>query len=555
MPDNKSENKNSGEVNRDSNFDELLIQVFGSKENAKIEHDRQKLLDEQKAKVNAENKQSENKKSPEPKPSAESENKKTKTVHKASKAGNSKPRSKAADSAHKNADKKPVKPKSAKEDTTLRFEKNVNEKSKQTAKNPAVKPVNKKTDAKDGDKHKKEKLSEKIAKLPKGKKAAAIAGIVLAVILILFLFIYGLYSFYYSLFGKYHGDTNWNKYGYNSSDYVDDPSALSPEDAEAALKKQLEDAAIDPMSDKDVMNILLIGEDLRDTQEQSRGNTDVMMMISINKKLKTITMTSFLRDAWVEIGDHGMDKLNAAYWYDGPELVKSTIQKYYGVVIDRYVIVNFSTFIEIVDTIGGINMDVTDEEAEGMKAPMAEQNNLMHKKKGTDYLKKGGKQLKLNGNQALAFARLRYVGNADYERTQRQRRVIAEIIKEAKKMSLVEINTFAQKIFPEVKLDITKGELASLLLNAYDYMSYDIQQLQVPADGAFEEGSVQVQSGGEWLALSVLFPDFQKNAEIIKDKIYVDHRNNSSSSADNSNTSSGSAGENDTNDNTQAATQ
>ncbi|MGN1132983.1 MAG: LCP family protein, partial [Oscillospiraceae bacterium] len=432
-----------------------------------------------------------------------------------------------------NQSKKTTVSKTSKEEATVRFDKAMQEKSDNKSKQP-VKARNEKAGARNKNKPEKEKLGQKISKLPKGKKALAVTGIVLAVILILLLIMYGLYSFYYSLFGKYHGDTIRDKYGYNSSDFVDDASALSPEDAEAALKKQLKEAAIDPMSDKDVMNILLIGEDLRDTQTQSRGNTDVMMMISINKKLKTITMTSFLRDAWVEIGDHGMDKLNAAYYYDGPELVKSTIQKYYGVVIDRYVIVNFSTFIEIVDTLGGINMDVTDEEAEGMKDPMAEQNDIMHKEHNADFLESGGTQLKLNGNQALAFARLRYVGNADYERTQRQRRVITEIINESKKMSLMEINTFAQKIFPEVKLDITKGELASLLLNAYDYMNYDIQQLQIPSDGAFQEGSVQVQSGGQWLALSVLFPDFQKNAEIIKDTIYVDHRNDSDFAEDNS---------------------
>lgn len=360
--------------------------------------------------------------------------------------------------------------------------------------------------------NKQAQFKEKLSKMSGKKRVAVIAGIFLGILLILALLIYGLYSFYYSLFGRYSGKLNDGEYIYNSSDYVDDSDTMTPEEAEAALKKQLEGKASDPMKDKDVMNILLIGEDLRDTDSEQRGNTDVMLMISLNKKQKTITMTSFMRDAWVNIEGYGMAKLNAAYWRDGPELLKSTIENYYGVAIDRYVIVNFKSFIKIVDTLGGITMDVRDDEAEGMKAPMAEQNNILGNKKGTDYLQKGGTGLRLNGNQALAFARLRYVGNADYERTERQRRVIAEIINESKNLSLLEINDLVQEIFPQVKLDITKGEMASLLLNCLDYMNYDIQQLRMPADGLFSEDIIN--------GLSVLSPDYKANSELLIDTIY-----------------------------------
>lgn len=336
------------------------------------------------------------------------------------------------------------------------------------------------------------------------QKALRITAIIIAVVLVLCLIGYGIYHFYYSLFGRYSGERNNGEYLYNDSDYTSEPDTITEEE----LEKQLKGKATDLMKDKDVMNILLIGEDLRDTQDEERGNTDVMMMISLNKKNKTITMTSFMRDAWVNIDGYGQAKLNAAYWVDGPELLKSTLQDYYGVSIDRYVIVNFESFIEIIDALNGIDMEVTDEEAEGMKKPMAEQNNILGNKKGTDYLSKGGK-LRLNGNQALAFARLRYVGNADYERTERQRRVIAEIIDESKNLSLVEIDSLLKKVLPQVKIDLTEGEVASLLLNCFDYMNYDIQQLRIPADGMFSEEIIN--------GLSVLCPDFSANTrEIIK---------------------------------------
>lgn len=364
----------------------------------------------------------------------------------------------------------------------------------------------------DGNTKKRSKLVQKISKLSGKKRVAAVLGVILGVILIFILIVVGLFLFYTSLFGKYHGKKNEGEFLYNSSDYVSEADTLTPEQAEAALKKQLEGTATDLMKDKDVMNVLLIGEDLRDTDNEERGNTDVMLMISLNKKQKTITMTSFMRDAWVYIDGYGMAKLNAAYWRDGPELLKSTIEKYYGVAIDRYVIINFKSFIDIIDTLGGIKMDVRDDEAEGMKKPMAEQNNILKNKKGTDYLDKGGKQLLLNGNQALAYARLRYVGNADYERTERQRKVITEIIREAKGMSLVELNDLATRIFPQVKLDITQGEMFSILLNSFDYMNYDIQELRIPADGLFTEDII----GG----LSVLSPDFKANSDLIIKTIY-----------------------------------
>lgn len=339
------------------------------------------------------------------------------------------------------------------------------------------------------------------------QKTLRILAIIIVTVLVLCLIGYCVFHFYYSMFGRYDGKRNNGEYIYNDSDYTDESDTMTPEELEAKLKKN----ATDLMKDKDVMNILLIGEDLRDTEDEQRGNTDVMMMISLNKKNKTITMTSFMRDAWVYIDGYGQAKLNAAYWVDGPELLKSTLQDYYGVSIDRYIIVNFQSFIKIIDALDGIDMEVTDEEAEGMKAPMAEQNNILGNKKGTDYLSKGGK-LRLNGNQALAFARLRYVGNADYERTERQRRVIAEIIDESKNLSLVEINDLLHEVLPEIKLDITESEMAGMLLNCFDYMNYDIQQLRIPADDMFSEEIIN--------GLSVLCPDFTANTRKIIETVY-----------------------------------
>lgn len=192
------------------------------------------------------------------------------------------------------------------------------------------------------------------------------------------------------------------------------------------------------MNSSDVRNILLIGSDTRNADE--RGRTDSMILLSINSTTKEITMTSFMRDMYVNIKGIDADgndidtwsKLNAAYVYGGAELLMDTIEYNFDIAVDDYVYIDFLSFVDIVDAVGGIELDISDEEAEGMKPPMAEQNKLLGNKKGTDYLDKGGKKLHVNGNQALAYARLRYVGNADFQRTERQRTVITKIIEKAK---------------------------------------------------------------------------------------------------------------------------
>ena len=126
-------------------------------------------------------------------------------------------------------------------------------------------------------------------------------------------------------------------------------------------------------------------------------------------------------------------------------------------------------------------------------------------------------KLHLNGNQALAFARLRYVGNSDYERTERQRRVISEIITEAKKLNLVQLDKLLNKVLPEINTDLTDGEIANLLLNAFDYMNYDIQQLRIPADGYFTNEVIY--------SMDVLNPDFAANSAFIQYIVYGSCKN------------------------------
>ncbi|MFT3952651.1 MAG: LCP family protein [Oscillospiraceae bacterium] len=266
------------------------------------------------------------------------------------------------------------------------------------------------------------------------------------------------------------------------------------------------------MSDENVMNILLVAEDLRDTTGDSRGNTDVMMLVSVNKKTETITLTSFMRDIYIGIPGYNAAKLNSAYSKGGSELLKQTLTQTFGIQIDRYVLVNFNTFMEIVEAIGGMDFDVTDAEAKSMKAPMAEQNKLLGNAYGTDYISGGG-TYHFNGNQALAYCRIRYGCGDDYGRTRRQRNAIEQMIDKSKKLSLLEINDLLTEILPDIKTNITESEAKQLCVDMFlNYKNYTRQQIQIPASGTFTDQTIRNED--------CLVPNFSENIKILQETIY-----------------------------------
>ncbi len=259
-----------------------------------------------------------------------------------------------------------------------------------------------------------------------------------------------------------------------------------------------------------VTNILVTGSDTR--SEEENGRTDSMILLTIKKKTKEIYMTSLMRDMYVEIPGNGWGKLNAANAFGGPELLMDTIENNFDIHVDKYISVDFFSFIDIVDAVGGITLDITDEEAAGMKAPMAEQNNILGKEKGSDYLTKGGKNLKVNGNQALAYARLRYVGNADFERTERQRIVISKIIDEAKTINVFKLKKMVNAALPNITTNMNQKEIFALENQLPFMLGYKLKQVRIPEDDTYEYGYHDGQS-----TLDVDFDSCQKTLkEIIK---------------------------------------
>ena len=248
-----------------------------------------------------------------------------------------------------------------------------------------------------------------------------------------------------------------------------------------------------------VKNVLVIGTDTRDPDEE-RGRSDSMILVSLNSKTHQIYMTSFMRDAYVDIPGQGSAKLNAAYSYGGPELLMDTIEENFDVHIDDYVMITFAACAAMIDAVGGVELEISDREAEAVNEILiSEVNEIMGDDREDDLLDGGGK-LKLDGKQALSYSRIRYVGNADFERTERQRTVMEQV------MGKIKSNPF--RLFPVCMGALPKMTTNMSVLSLYGYAvttplklaTYDMAQQRVPADGTYQGADI----GGE----SVLQVDF-----------------------------------------------
>lgn len=279
---------------------------------------------------------------------------------------------------------------------------------------------------------------------------------------------------------------------------------------EEKMRKNLETKKSDIVYTNDVFNILLIGSDERDGVGGSRS--DCMILCSINKKSKEIVLTSFMRDCYVAIPGYGNNRLNAAYSFGGYKLLEQTLEQNFKLEIDRYAKVDFFAFMDIVDSIGGVDITLSDDEIEVLNAYLHEINEIEGKPIDTDYITGSAGTYHLNGKQTLAFTRNRYTGNSDFSRTERQRIVLEAIKNKISTCNIIELNNLLNAVLPNVTTDITSGECVSILLNAPAYMSYDLISNRVPYDGSFENIVTN--------KMAVLSLDFEENIKNLYRDIY-----------------------------------
>lgn len=261
-------------------------------------------------------------------------------------------------------------------------------------------------------------------------------------------------------------------------------------------------------TDKDVINILLVGEEAIN-DGASRGRTDSMMIASINVKQKALKLTSIMRDLYVAIPGYSDNKLNAAYHNGGMPLLKQTIENNFDIELDGSVLVNFDGFEKIIDRLGGVEITLTANEASYLNRTNYISNPAYRNVKvGTQIL---------NGNQALGYSRVRYVKTEterdDFGRTSRQRTVLNAIFEKYKSKSLPELVTILYDLLPLVTTDIDKATIMDYLTTVVTLGATELETMRIPVDNAYTGSNVR--------GMSVLLPNsLQDNIDALHEFIF-----------------------------------
>ncbi|MCM1114688.1 MAG: LCP family protein [Clostridium sp.] len=251
-----------------------------------------------------------------------------------------------------------------------------------------------------------------------------------------------------------------------------------------------------------VKNILLLGVDARSGESGEETRSDTMMLVSLDSKHHCIKLTSFLRDTWVYIPTLGYEqRLNAACSSGGYQGVVDAIEYNFGVAIDGYAVVDFEMFKVLVDSLGGVEVDVTEAEAKEV---------TNHPKRYGNVELTSGKY-KLSGEQALAYCRIRKI-DTDFVRTERQRTVMSAILGSAKSANPFKLVNMVYSSAPYIETDLTKSEIKKLAVKAVSCLRGDINQTKVPFEGTWDYATI---SGNSVISINV-----EKNKTKLIDYIY-----------------------------------
>lgn len=244
-------------------------------------------------------------------------------------------------------------------------------------------------------------------------------------------------------------------------------------------------------SGRDVYNLLLLGNDSRSDDTNER--TDVMLLVSLNRDAKTITLVSFLRDIYLPIPGYYSHRLNTANVLGGPTLTVETIEENFHIDIHGYAAVNFSAFVSIIDTLGGVELSLSADEARVVGC--GESAGNYH----------------LTGEQALSYCRIRSL-DSDFGRTERQRKLLDALWQDAKDTSLSDAYSLMTELLPQITTDLSAAECLSLLATAARMDDYTLRSARIPADGTWSDASID--------GMAVLELDFESNAGYLQELLY-----------------------------------
>lgn len=249
-------------------------------------------------------------------------------------------------------------------------------------------------------------------------------------------------------------------------------------------------------------NILLCGSDI---DQNGISRTDSMIILTIDHTHQRIKMTSLMRDMYLQIPGHQKNKLNASFTFGGGELLLKTIYSNFGMRIDQYVCVDYEVFASVVDSLGGVEIDIEEMELEQF-------NKYVRGGKKNRITEAG--RYHLNGQQALSYCRIRKVGS-DTARTARQRRVLREIMRKCRSLSPFQAQRVLGVVAPFVTTNMTRDEMVSLLMEGLQCLDYETMGLRIPVDGTWKDK----KTDRSWYVVV----DLNQNARYLNKFIYGDN--------------------------------
>ena len=214
-------------------------------------------------------------------------------------------------------------------------------------------------------------------------------------------------------------------------------------------------------------NIALFGLDSRDGELDGGVQSDCIMIASINNETNDVKLVSVYRDTLLQQADGTYEKANSAYNRGGPEEAISLLNRNFDLDIQNYVSVNFNALVDVIDSLGGIELDMTQEEAFYSNGYAFETAQVVGQEM-KPIKEEAGTQL-LDGVHAVGYARIRYTDGNDFKRTERQRVVLQKVAEKAKKANLLTLNEIVDKVFPQISTNLTLKDMMGFAANIMDY--------------------------------------------------------------------------------------
>lgn len=294
-------------------------------------------------------------------------------------------------------------------------------------------------------------------------------------------------------YGYWYKEKLLNKITYETKEPDAVVTIINEKGETVILSEVTQTTKFKPIQEEPIRNYLLIGIDSRENYYSEDGlgdRSDVIVVMSIDKKQGTIKLLSIPRDAYALFpGYENFHKINAAMTWGGPDLLEETVEECLRIEIDGYAYVNFNHMADIIDSVGGVYVDLDYAEME------VANDYIERMDEDADLIYSCGYDIWLNGIQAVGYARNRYTGDGEYERMEREIEVLRSIMDQFMDLSATEKLSALETVFEAVVTDIDKNEIEKLALEFLPSMkNMEMQYLQLPIEGCYNCGTY----GDEW---------------------------------------------------------